>query len=101
MFRPITYAPRGRMSHSFATLSASLARGSPMCQPCSCRPRLPKGCSRLWSGPATKPVQRDRHVAGGVRHANLLSDCDVQAVMRSVAADGKPTCSTPDGDAGG
>ena len=55
MFRPITYAPRGRMSHSFATLSASLARGSPMCQPCSSSPRLPRGSSRLWSGPATKP----------------------------------------------
>ena len=55
MFRPITYAPRGRMSHSVATLSASLARGSPMCQPCSSRPRLPRGFSRLWSGPATKP----------------------------------------------
>src|SRR3954452_11788704 len=55
MFRPITYAPRGRISHSFATLSASLARGSPMCQPCSSSPLFPRGCSRLWSGPATKP----------------------------------------------
>src|SRR3954468_11133674 len=55
MFRPITYAPRGRMSHSLATLSASLARGAAMCQPCSSRPLFPRGCSRLWSGPATKP----------------------------------------------
>ena len=55
MFRPITYAPRGRMSHSVAILSASVARGSPMCQPCSSWPRFPSGLSRLWSGPATKP----------------------------------------------
>ncbi len=55
MFRPITYAPRGRMSHSVAILSASVARESPMCQPCSSRPRFPSGLSRLWSGPATKP----------------------------------------------
>src|SRR4051795_3051906 len=26
-----------------------------MCPPCSSRPRLPSGSSRLWSGPATKP----------------------------------------------
>src|SRR3954451_24638872 len=55
MFRPITYAPRGRMSHSVATLSASVALGSPMCQPWSSSPRFPRGSSRLWFGPATKP----------------------------------------------
>ena len=55
MLRPITYAPRGRMSHPVAILSASVARGSPMCHPCSSAPRLPSGLSRLWSGPATKP----------------------------------------------
>ncbi len=82
MFRPITYAPRGRMSHSAATLSASLARGSPMCQPCSSRPRLPSGSSRLWSGPATKPSNEIDmwHVVSGT--ANLLSDCELRAVVR-------------------
>src|SRR6476646_6137796 len=43
------------MSHPLAVLSASVARGSPICQPCSSRPRLPSGLSRLCSGPATKP----------------------------------------------
>src|SRR3954447_8719253 len=43
------------MSHRLAVLSASVARGSPICQPCSSRPRLPSGLSRLCSGPATKP----------------------------------------------
>ena len=55
MLRPITYAPRGRISQPVATPSASFARGSPMCQACSSRPRMPSGFSRLWSGPATKP----------------------------------------------
>src|SRR5436190_14543403 len=99
MFRPITYAPRGRMSHSFATLSASLARGSPMCQPCSSRPRLPRGSSRLWSGPATKPSSEIDmwQVVSGT--ANLLSDCDLHAGMRSVAGGGKPQVLYRDGDA--
>src|SRR3954453_16303274 len=55
MFRPMTYAPRERMSQSVAVASASLARSSPRCQAWSSRPRLPSGFSRLWSGPATKP----------------------------------------------
>src|SRR4051794_36421993 len=55
MFRPMTYAPRGRMSQSAAVASASLARSSPRCQAWSSRPRLPSGSSRLWSGPATNP----------------------------------------------
>src|SRR5690242_154299 len=55
MFRPMTYAPRGRISQPAAVASASLARSSPRCQECSSRPPLPSGCSRLWSGPATKP----------------------------------------------
>src|SRR5207247_8074085 len=55
MFRPMTYAPRGRMSQPVAVASASLARSSPRCQPWSSRPRLPSGSTRLWSGPATKP----------------------------------------------
>src|SRR6476659_6688417 len=91
MFRPITYAPRGRMSHSFATLSASLARGSPMCQPCSSSPRLPRGFSRLWSGPATKPSSEIDmwQVVSGI--ANLQSDSDLHAgegIMGIVAGDG-------------
>src|SRR5450432_1330976 len=91
MFRPITYAPRGRMSHSFAILSASLARGSPMCQPCSSRPRLPRGSSRLWSGPATKPSNEIDmwQVVSGT--ANLLSDCDPQADVRTIVGGGKAT----------
>src|SRR3954465_92903 len=90
MFRPITYAPRGRMSHSVATLSASLARGSPMCQPCSSRPRLPRGASRLWFGPATKPSSEIDmwQVVSGT--ANLLNDCDFQAVVRTLAGDVRP-----------
>src|SRR4051812_21229420 len=55
MFRPMTYAPRGRISQPAAVASASLARSSPRCQPWISRPRLPSGSSRLWSGPATKP----------------------------------------------
>src|SRR3712207_4988601 len=55
MFRPMTYAPRGRMSQSAAVASASLARSSPRCQRWTSRPPRPSGCSRLWSGPATKP----------------------------------------------
>ena len=43
------------MSHPFAIPSASFARGSPMCHPCTSTPRFPSGLSRLWSGPATKP----------------------------------------------
>src|SRR5215217_930125 len=86
MFRPITFAPRGRMSHSFAILSASVARGSPMCQPCSSRPRFPRGSCRLWSGPATKPSSEIDmwQVVSGT--ANLLGDCDVRAVARTVTA---------------
>ena len=63
--------------HSFATLSASLARGSPMCQLCSSSPRLPRGASRLWSGPATKPSREIDmwQVVSGT--ANLLSGCDL------------------------
>src|SRR5581483_4066533 len=80
MLRPITYAPRGRLRRSAATRSGSFALGSPMCQPCSSRPRLPRGSSRLWSGPATKPSnEMDMwQVVSGT--SNLLSDCDVQAV---------------------
>src|ERR1700683_8507 len=43
------------MSQPAAVSRASLARSSPRCQPWSSPPRLPKGSSRLWSGPATKP----------------------------------------------
>ena len=43
------------MSHPVAVVSASVARGSPICQPCTSRPRLPSGLFRLCSGPATKP----------------------------------------------
>src|SRR3954454_16957851 len=43
------------MSQPAAVSSASLARGSPRCQAWSSLPRFPSGCSRLWSGPATKP----------------------------------------------
>src|SRR3954453_15099568 len=43
------------MSQPAAVSSASLARSSPRCQLWSSLPRFPSGCSRLWSGPATKP----------------------------------------------
>src|SRR5215207_3530514 len=43
------------MSQPAAVSSASLARSSPRCQAWTSLPRLPSGCSRLWSGPATKP----------------------------------------------
>src|SRR5215211_3828475 len=43
------------MSQPVAVSSASLARSSPRCQRWSSLPRFPSGCSRLWSGPATKP----------------------------------------------
>src|SRR3954465_7699951 len=43
------------MSQPAAVSSASLARSSPRCQRWSSLPRFPSGCSRLWSGPATKP----------------------------------------------
>src|SRR5687767_11126593 len=43
------------MSQPTAVSSASLARSSPTCQPWNSLPRFPSGCSRLWSGPATKP----------------------------------------------
>src|SRR3954454_10068415 len=68
MFRPMTYAPRGRMSQSVAVASASLARSSPRCQAWSSRPRLPSGFSRLWSGPATKPSSEIDmwHVVSGI-----------------------------------
>src|SRR6478752_1643887 len=55
MFRPMTYAPRGRISQSAAVASASFARGSPICQRCSSMPPMPRPFSRLCSGPATKP----------------------------------------------
>ena len=67
MFRPITYAPRGRMSHSFAALSVSLARGSPICQPCSSRPRLPRGSCE--TGPARRRSRQATLTCGRcVRH---------------------------------
>src|SRR5215212_862753 len=43
------------MSQPAAVSSASLARSSPRCQAWTSLPRFPSGCSRLWSGPATKP----------------------------------------------
>src|SRR3954454_19878608 len=66
-----------------------------MCQPCSSRPRLPRGSSRLWSGPATKPssdIDMWQVVSGT---ANLLGECDVQAVVRTVAGDGRPGAPLP------
>ena len=70
-----------------------------MCQPCSSRPRLPKGFSRLWSGPATKPSSEIDmwHVVSGT--ANLLSDRDSQAVVRTVAGDDEPRAVRRDGNA--
>src|SRR4051794_33488809 len=89
MFRPITYAPRGRISHSVAILSAALARGSPMCQRCSSRPRFPRGSSRLWSGPATKPSSEIDmwQVVSGT--ANLLDDCVSQVVVLTKSSAGR------------
>src|SRR6185295_12371365 len=43
------------MSQPTAVSSASFARSSPRCQAWTSLPRFPSGCSRLWSGPATKP----------------------------------------------
>src|SRR5277367_368729 len=43
------------MSQPSAVASASFARSSPRCQLWTSLPRLPRGFSRLWSGPATKP----------------------------------------------
>src|SRR4051812_25178161 len=103
MFRPITYAPRGRISHSFATLSASLALGSPMCQPCSSRPRLPRGFSRLWSGPAAKPSSEIDmwQVVSGTRTSEAIGKTVVW-IGRSLANDacrreggGLPASGTP------
>src|SRR6478609_7514163 len=43
------------MSQPSAVASASFARSSPRGQPWTSLPRFPRGFSRLWSGPATKP----------------------------------------------
>src|SRR3954453_21743475 len=58
-----------------------------MCQPCSSRPRFPRGFSRLWSGPATKPSNEIDmwQVVSGT--ANLLSDCASQAVVPTITSD--------------
>src|SRR3712207_8668194 len=66
------------MSQPVAVASASLARSSPRCQAWSSRPRLPRGLSRLWSGPATKPSSEIDmwQVVSGT--ANLPSGCDLQ-----------------------
>jgi hypothetical protein len=81
MFRPMTYAPRGRMSQPVAVASASLARSSPRCQLWISRPRLPSGSSRLWSGPATKPSSEIDmwQVVSGIA---VLSEvvCDLQVI---------------------
>src|SRR4051812_44721109 len=83
MFRPMTYAPRGRMSQPAAVASASVARSSPRCQLWSSRPRLPRGSSRLWSGPATKPSSEIDmwQVVSGI---SVLSEvvCDLQVIRR-------------------
>src|SRR4051812_8945320 len=50
-------------------------------------PPLAQGVLAALVRPGDEAVQRDRHVAGGVRHRNLLSDCDLQAVVRTVAGD--------------
>src|SRR5690242_18229346 len=90
MFRPMTYAPRGRMSQPAAVSLASLARSSPRCQPWSSRPRFPSGFSRLWSGPATKPsseIDMWQVVSGiGVlllRNARLGHQVDLPAAARA------------------
>ena len=84
MFRPITYAPRGRMSHSVAILSASVARASPMCQPCSSRPRFPSGLSKALVRPGDEAVQRDRHMTGGgIWHEELPHGCDRRVAART------------------
>jgi hypothetical protein len=71
MFRPITYAPGGRMSHSFAALSASLALGSPICQPCSSRPACPRGPA--GSGPARRRSRQATSTCGRWRPASRAS----------------------------
>src|SRR4051794_14892252 len=58
-------------------------------------PPLAQGVLAALVRPGDEAVQRDRHVAGGVRHRNLLSDCDLQAVVRTVAGDGKPPGAAP------
>jgi hypothetical protein len=65
-------------------------RGSPMCQPCNSRPRLPSGCSRLWSGPATKPSNEIDIWQVASDTVNRPNDCDLQTVARAVAGSGKP-----------
>src|SRR4051794_1260071 len=54
MLRPLTEAPRGRISQLTAGRAASSVT-SPRCQVWSSRPPTPSGLSLLWSGPATKP----------------------------------------------
>src|SRR3954452_4365148 len=71
------------MSHPTAVSSASLARSSPRCQAWSSLPRLPSGCSRLWSGPATKPSSEIDmwQVVSGIATLSIDVD-DLQAAAR-------------------
>src|SRR4051812_10243451 len=65
------------MSQPAAVSSASLARGSPRCQAWSSLPRFPSGCSRLWSGPATKPSSEIDmwQVVSGIRVLQVIAIC--------------------------
>src|SRR4029453_16017809 len=70
------------------------ASGSPMCQPCSSSPRLPRGFCRLWSGPATKPSNEIDMWQGVSDTAKLLSGGERQA-LRTIAGGGDQGLRTP------
>src|SRR5664279_1288492 len=59
------------MSHPLAVLSASVACGSPICQPCSFAAALAQRIVPALLGSRDEAVERDRHVAGGVGHQHL------------------------------
>src|SRR5215210_4532681 len=95
MFRPMTYAPRGRMSQPTAVASASLARSSPRCQAWSSRPRFPSGSSRLWSGPATKPsseIDMWQVVSGITRCSVPAPQRGAEHVVPERGADAEAAC---------
>src|SRR3954451_21333742 len=80
------------MSQPVAVSSASLARSSPRCHLWSSLPRFPSGCSRLWSGPATKPsseIDMWQVVSGIATPPKALTSASSGAAIHQAAKGGR------------
>src|SRR4051812_49577302 len=90
MFPPITYAPpwaHEPLVRDLVGIVGSRVADVPAVQ---LQPPFAQGVLAALVRPGDEAVERDRHVAGGVRHRNLLSG-DPHAVVRTVAGDGEVT----------